>query len=58
MEHALLCLDDEGWNNVERQCIIDGNLDNPIAASPFSDLEAALMDGEDFYEQLTKRFGK
>jgi hypothetical protein len=55
IERALLCLDDEGWNKVERQSIIDGNLDSP--ASMFDDLEAALVDGEDFYEQLTKRFG-
>jgi len=58
LEFVLFCLDEEGWNNLERQSIIDGNLNSPISNSMFDDLERAFEDGEDLYEQLKQRFGE
>lgn len=56
-EYALICLHEEGWNKVERQSIIDGNLNSPSGGTIFDEIEAAFQNGEDLYEQLTKRFG-
>lgn len=53
IEHALLCVDEERWNIIQREAIINGTLKPELGVSSseslFDDLEQAFENGEDFH---------
>jgi hypothetical protein len=55
-EHALICLDDEGWNTVVRTAINEGKYKQSTGVKFFDELEHAFEQGADFNELINQRF--
>lgn len=52
LEFALLCLDEEMWNNIYRESMI--NKKHSTGLKAFDEIEKALEEGQDFHDLLAK----